>query len=185
MKEAQDASRVFQNAECLLTGEQVNELLDQLACRLRADFADLNPVVLCVMTGGIVTLGQLLPRLDFLLQVDYVHATRYQNELAGRELSWLHTPKTDLTGRHILLVDDILDEGVTLLQLRDYCETQGAESVKALVLIEKDLKKNKPIVADYVGHIVPNRYVFGFGMDYKSYGRNLPGIYAVSEEEIR
>ena len=181
MKNIQDASRVFEAAECLLTEVQVNELLDQLACRLRADYADLNPIVLCVMTGGLVTLGQLLPRLDFLLQVDYVHATRYQDELAGGELSWLHRPTSNLAGRHVLLVDDILDEGITLLHLRDYCQGQGAESVKSLVLVEKDLKIEKPIVADYVGHVVPDRYVFGFGMDYKSYGRNLPGIYAVSE----
>lgn len=181
MENAQNALHIFENAECLLDGSEVSELLDQLASRLLVDYAELNPVVLCVMTGGLVTLGQLLPRLDFLLQVDYIHATRYQGELVGGELSWLHRPTCNLVGRHVLLVDDILDEGITLFHLRDYCKAQGAESVKSLVLIEKDLETEKPIVADYVGHCVPNRYVFGFGMDYKNYGRNLPGIYAVSE----
>lgn len=179
--QARDIRRVIETAECLVTAPQIANVLDELASAVRADFATLDPVIVCVMSGGIVTMGHLLTRLDFPLQVDYVHATRYRGDMVGRELTWLHKPETRLNGRHVLLVDDILDEGVTLRQVSDYCQIQGAASVKTLVLVDKLLSVDKPIVADYVGQVIPNRYVFGFGMDYKSYGRNLPAIYAVKE----
>src|SRR3989338_11004409 len=130
-----------------------------------------NPIFLCVVVGGIVTLGNLLPRLDFPLEVDYIHATRYQNKTVGQALAWKAVPQRSLKNRAVLIVDDILDGGVTLSEIVNYCRGQGAREVLTAVLVDKNnarLPQGLPH-ADFSGLFVDNHYVFGFGMDYKSY----------------
>lgn len=152
--------------------------------KMAADITQLlkaeSPVVICVMGGGVVFSGQLLTQLNFPLELDYVHASRYQNKTVGKELVWTALPKVDLNGRVVLLLDDILDEGVTLKAIQDKCFELGATKVMAAVLVEKKLDHEKPIKADFVGLEVPNQYVFGYGMDAYGWWRNLPAIYALS-----
>jgi len=137
-------------------------------------------LLLCVMTGGLVTASELFIRLDFPLQLDYLHATRYQGGTRGSELQWITRPSQDLEGRTVLVVDDILDEGLTLAAILDYCREQGAAAVYSMVLVEKQHdRKASDLKADFVGLPVEDRYVFGYGMDYHGYLRNVRGIYAV------
>jgi hypoxanthine phosphoribosyltransferase len=138
-------------------------------------------VLLCVMNGGLIFTGQLLTRLVFPLEIDYVHATRYGHETNGATLQWTVRPQLDLKGRTVLLLDDILDEGVTLAAIADYCRQQGAIKVCMAVLVEKlHLRKVSPgMKADFTGIEVGDRFLFGYGLDYKGYWRNAPGIYAV------
>ena len=152
-----------------------------MAAEITADWREANPVVLCILNGAIVVTGRLLPKLDFPLELDSVHATRYGGETHGGELHWLHVPRTDLDGRNVLLVDDVLDEGITLAAIRDYCLAHGTRAVRIAVLVDKRLPRPKPCRADYVGLVCDNRYIFGCGMDYHGYWRNLPDIYAVRE----
>ena len=178
----EQAAEVWASADCLIPAKAMAKALDQMAAAISADLAKLNPLLLCVMTGGVVTLGQLLPRLAFPLQVDYLHATRYDGDTqGGDDLRWLASPRISLSGRHVLVVDDILDEGLTLAGILAHCEDAGAASVRSAVLVKKLHDRCVPgLRADYCGESVPDRYVFGYGMDYHEYLRNADGIYAVA-----
>jgi hypoxanthine phosphoribosyltransferase len=138
------------------------------------------PLFLSVMNGGLIFAGALALAIVGDLEFDYVHATRYRSSTQGQELTWIKRPRANLGGRTVLLADDILDEGYTLKAIRDFCLEQGARRVLIAVLCEKTHGRTAPgIRADFVGVRVPDRYVFGFGMDYYEQGRNLPGIYAI------
>lgn len=176
-----EMTQVFEEADCLVNEQQVFQAIDALATEITADLQDRNPLLFCVMNGGLILTGQLLPRLRFPVQAEYLHATRYRQETTGGILEWKLKPEADMRGRTVLIVDDILDEGTTLEAIADYCKAQGAEQVLTAVLVDKlhDRKARPGLKADYTGLDVEDRFLFGFGMDYKGYWRNAPGIYAV------
>lgn len=176
-----EMTQVFEEADCLVDEQQVFQAIDTLAARITADLQHRNPLLFCVMNGGLILTGQLLPRLRFPVQAEYLHATRYRQETTGGLLEWKLRPEADMHGRTVLIVDDILDEGTTLSAIADYCLAQGAEQVLTAVLVDKlhDRKASPGLKADYTGLEVEDRFLFGFGMDYKGYWRNAPGIYAV------
>jgi hypoxanthine phosphoribosyltransferase len=176
------AWKLFNEAELLCGRLDIERALDRLGEQITDRLADSFPVVLCVMGGAVVFTGQLLPKLAFPLQFDYLHATRYRDGTRGGEIEWCVLPRVDFTGRVVLLLDDILDEGHTMAAARDKLCEMGAQRVEIAVLAEKELDRPKPIRADYVGLTVPNRYVFGMGMDAFGLWRNLPGIYALKEK---
>lgn len=175
---------IFDTACLLYSLNEIEQALNQLATALTEKFADLNPVVLCVMNGSVVVTGNLLPKLNFPLELDYIHVSRYGDKTVGGKLKWLHKPAIKLANRTVILVEDMFDEGVTMQALRKYCQQAGASSVSCVTLIDK-LHDNKVGTApEYIGLTVPNQYVFGFGMDYKGYWRNAPGIYAVRDDYL-
>lgn len=175
---------VFEKSTCLYTTAEVNQALDKLAHEIHERCHKSNPVILCVMIGGMVPLGNLLVRLDFPLEVDYVHATRYKGDIKRGELEWRKKPTTSLKDRTVIIVDDILDGGVTLKSIAEYCEDQGAREVLTAVLVEKQHSRQAEGLqkADFAGIECENKYIFGYGMDYKEYLRNAPGIYVVAPE---
>lgn len=177
----EEARQVFESADRLYSLEQINEALDTLAQQITERVGQLNPLVLCVLNGGIIPTGHLVTRLNFPLQMDYLHATRYRGKTTGGQLLWLARPQESMKDRVVVLVDDILDEGHTLKAMVEECMSVGAKQVVTVAILEKMHGKEKAIAADFVGLPVEDRYVFGFGMDYKEYYRNAPGIYAVKE----
>lgn len=172
---------VLENARCIFTEQQISDALDVMAQQITAKMAQQNPVVLCVMNGGIVMTGQLAPRLRFPLQLDYVHATRYREQLTGAELHWRVTPATSIKDRVVLVLDDIFDEGETLSAIKLWCESEGAAQVYTAVLVDKkhDRKTAALKQADFTALYAEDYYLFGYGMDYKGYWRNAAGIFAV------
>lgn len=172
-------SDVLARADIIHSAETVVAAYQRMAEDITAVLGDKNPLVLCVMKGAVVFAGQLLPLLHFPMDFDYIHATRYRNETYGSELDWRVFPGDIMAGRQILVLDDILDEGHTLAAIRDRCIEEGAEAFYSAVLLEKKLEKAKPIAADFIGLEVPDRYVFGCGMDVNGLWRNLPAIYAL------
>jgi hypoxanthine phosphoribosyltransferase len=176
-----EAHTVFSEADLLVGAAEVSAAIDRIANEVTGLLKESNPVLLCIMNGGLIFTGQLLTRLVFPLEVDYVHATRYGHETAGAHLHWTVRPQLELKGRTVLLLDDILDEGVTLAAIAEYCRQQGAEKIYMAVLVEKlHLRKVTPgMRADFTGIEVGDRFLFGYGLDYKGYWRNAPGIYAV------
>lgn len=176
----EDIKKIELESDCLCNAEKLNAALDLLAEKISSDLKDKDPLILCVMTGGIVPVGHLATRLSFPLQLDYIHATRYQGEIHGDELHWVQEPSISLLDRNVLVVDDIFDEGITLFEINKYCKDKGAANVYSAVIVNKihDRKVDnyKP---DYIGLELEDRYLFGFGMDYKNYLRNVNGIHAV------
>lgn len=156
-----------------------------MAQEIRQELAGSYPLVLSVMRGGVVFAGQLLPRLDFPLDFDYLDVTRYGSQTRGGVLQWKVSPGTDVAERTVLVLDDILDEGHTLAAIRDRLHDAGARRVLSAVFADKDNGVAKPLRADFTGVVVPNRYVFGFGMDVRGAWRNLPAIYALREKDSR
>lgn len=164
---------------------EVEAALDSMATSISAELADKNPLVICIMHGGLITSGKLATRLNFPLQLDYLHASRYRGETRGKDLQWRVFPSESLKGRAVLLVDDIFDVGTTLKLIVEYCQQQGCTSVHSAVLLDKQHdRKEAGIEVDFVGLKVEDRYLFGYGMDYKDYLRNVPGIYAIAEQDM-
>ncbi len=178
-----EAEEVLSRADLLFSHDEVEGALDKLASEITARLRDKNPVVLCLMLGGIVTTGRLLTRLNFPLQLEYLHATRYRGETAGGALGWKRKPSAELKGRTLLIVDDILDDGTTMKQVVAECRNVGAAEIYTAVLLDKQINRPKQFArADFTGLTIPDRYVFGYGMDYKEYLRNCDGIYAVRDK---
>ncbi|MFP4639781.1 MAG: hypoxanthine-guanine phosphoribosyltransferase [Guyparkeria sp.] len=168
--------------DCLVTPGEMQAAYDRIGDEINAALAGSLPVVLAVMNGGLVSAGQLLPRLDFPLELSYLHATRYRGATTGGALKWLAQPDVELVDRDVLLIDDILDEGHTLKTVREWCLAAGAKRVWIAVATDKLHERKTPgLVADFVGVAVPDRYIFGEGMDYHGYFRNLPGIHALPD----
>jgi hypoxanthine phosphoribosyltransferase len=167
-------------ADCLHDPAMVQRAYDRLAEDIGKDFGGKNPLVLCVMLGGLVPTVEITKRLAFAFELDYLHATRYRGQTTGGGLVWKAHPSMPLAGRDVLVIDDILDEGHTLLAIDKALRDQQPGSLKVAVLCEKRHDRRAPGArADYVGLDVEDRYVFGCGMDYKGFFRQLPGIYAV------
>ena len=177
----EEARRILAEADLIHSAAEVNAAMDRIASAITARLADANPLVLTVMGGAIVFAGQLIPRLPFPLECDYVHASRYGNATNGGQLQWVRDAHAQVAGRTVLLVDDILDEGITLAAIKARLLEHGAAEVVTAVLADKQLSHAKPVTADFVGLSLPNRYVFGCGMDVEGAWRNLPAIYALRE----
>lgn len=184
----EQASQVLESAELIYDARQIDQALEQLANKINDTVAQLDtgdqPVlVICIMNGGLILTGQLLTRLNFPLHLDFIHATRYRNQTSGGEMEWKVEPHQSIQNRSLLILDDILDEGYTLDAVVRYCKGKGASHVIPAVMVEKKHQRRKPgIACEFIGLPVDDRYVFGFGMDYKGYHRNLNSIFAVAEE---
>jgi hypoxanthine phosphoribosyltransferase len=176
----QEIKMVYEQADLIYSLSEIDQALNNIAQQIEQDYVDRNPVLLCVMNGSVMTTGHLLPKLNFPLELDYIHASRYGDETVGGELNWHAKPSIDLAGRDVILVEDIFDLGITLQALREFCEQAGANSVRCAVLTDKQHSNKTGLQPEYIGLSLPDRYVFGFGMDYKGYWRNAPGIYAVA-----
>ena len=172
---------IEKTADRLFSEADVETAIEKMAESINLLLFDRNPLFLTVMNGGVVTAGKLLTRLNFPLTIDTINASRYRNQIRGGEVDWIIKPSTPMQNRTILIVDDILDQGLTLNAIYQYCLDQGATSVYSAVLVDKILDHEKPIKADFVGLQVENRYLFGCGLDYKGYLRNASGIYACKE----
>jgi hypoxanthine phosphoribosyltransferase len=177
------ARRVLDTAEQLCSAAVVSEAVSRLAREISAQLAASYPLVLSIMRGSIIFAGQLLPQLRFPLEFDYLDVTRYGDATRGGALSWKVTPGTAVAGRVVLVLDDILDEGRTLAAVHEKLRESGATRVFSAVFADKDTGRVKPVRPDFIGLTLPNRYVFGFGMDVSGAWRNLPEIYALKDNE--
>lgn len=179
----EQALELHQNATLLFTMEQVDQAISDLAGRLGQQVGEDFPLVLCVMNGGLYMTAQLMRYWDFPLTVDYVHATRYRLSTLGRDVLWKAYPQNSLKDRHVIIVDDIFDQGYTLEEVRNFCLKQGAKKCTSVFLIRKTHERRKAdIEADHFALECNDLYVYGSGMDFHSHFRNISGIYAVAPE---
>lgn len=182
MLDQKKAWEIYKTAELIHSPQAVTEALLRLSREISAQMVDKQPLLLSVMGGATVFAGQLLPLLEFPLDFDYVQVSRYGDAIRGGQMVWKVPPPANVKGRVVLVLDDILDEGLTLAEIRSSVLELGAAACFSAVFTEKDTGRPKPIRADFVGLRVPDRYVFGFGMDVYGAWRNLPAIYALKEE---
>lgn len=176
-------SEALPKSDALFDRATLVQAIERMGAEITAALDGERAVFLAVMNGALVFSGELALAISTDVELDYVHATRYRGATSGGELHWLRRPKADLQGRTVLLVDDILDEGHTLSAVRDACLALGARRVLVATLCSKQhARRVRGIAADFNGVEVPDRYVYGYGMDYHDQGRNLPAIYALREE---
>jgi hypoxanthine phosphoribosyltransferase len=182
MLSGQQVRALLQEAELIRSADEVQDALHQVAREINAALAGKHPLVLSVMGGAVVFSGQLLPLLEFPLDFDYLDVSRYGNARQGGELHWKVGPRENVRGRVVLVLDDILDEGETLLAIRQRVLELGAAACYSAVFADKENGREKPVRADFVGMELPDRFVFGYGMDIHGAWRNLPAIYATKEK---
>jgi hypoxanthine phosphoribosyltransferase len=177
-----EAEAVRREADCLHDAATVQRAYDRMAREITQQYATLNPLLLCVMIGGIVPTVEITKRLSFAFELDYLHATRYRGATKGGGLLWKRQQDKAVAGRDVLVIDDILDEGNTLAAIRKALTDFRPASLRVAVLAEKiHDRRVEGASAEYIGLQLEDRYVFGCGMDYKEYWRQLPGIYAVKK----
>lgn len=174
---------VTARSSCYHSKEDIEAALDKMANDITGKLAGTNPVVLSVMIGGLIPTGHLVTRLDFPLQIDYIHVTRYGKSTRGGDLHWLVTPRISLKDRTVLIVEDVLDGGLTLSAIIDYCEQVGAKAVYSAVMVDKKREREKDALqkADFTGLTVENHFLYGFGLDYEEYLRNVFAINRVAD----
>ncbi|TDO99625.1 hypoxanthine-guanine phosphoribosyltransferase [Marinomonas balearica] len=180
IQKIEELNTILEEADCLINAEQLDSAIDKIANQITKDYGDKLPIVICVMNGGLIPTAALLEKLQFPLELDYVHATRYGMELEGQvELKWHSYPQSDFKDRHILVMDDIFDQGHTLKAIVEWFKENGAKTVSCATTVNKLHDRKVEMTPEYVGAEVEDRFLFGYGMDYKGYFRNLKGIYAV------
>ena len=183
------ARDLLKNAELLFDQDAVQasitRMADVLNARYNAEGTKDFPLVLGVMGGAVVFTGNLLPQLSFPLEFDYIHVSRYGDDDKGGEVVWKVIPRSNVAGRTVIVLDDILDEGETLAHVKQRLLDMGASEVILAVFADKAIGKSKPVQADIVGLVIPNRFVVGFGMDAYGYWRNLPGLWAIKPEDLK
>lgn len=181
MPDLKHAWNFLETSDPIASAQDVQSAIERVAAGINARLRDAYPLVLAVMGGAVVFAGQLLPRLRFPLDFDYIHATRYGDATRGSRIDWRVAPGAAVRGREVLVLDDILDGGETMAAVRDAVNAEGAAGFNCAVLVEKRLPRAKPIRPDFVGLEVPDRFVFGCGMDARGLWRNLPEIRAMKE----
>ena len=180
-----EIEQTLRNSECLISSIEVAAAYERLAAILNLHYAGLNPIVMVVMNGGLIPAGQLLTQLTFYHRMSYIHATRYRDNKGTNELDWKYRPDINIKDEHILLIDDIFDEGITLKAIVDEFKVENPASINCCVLLNKQHdRKVTDFDVDFVGLDVPDRYVYGCGMDFHGYLRHLPGIYAIKEDKM-
>ncbi|HYD57510.1 MAG TPA: hypoxanthine-guanine phosphoribosyltransferase [Burkholderiales bacterium] len=179
MPDVKTAWEFLRDSDEIASAAEVQSAIDRVAAEIQDRLAETYPLVLAVMGGAVVFAGQILPKLRFPLDFDYIHATRYGAATRGADIQWRVMPPPAVDGRTVLVLDDILDGGDTMAAIRDRLLAGGARAFHCAVLVEKVLERKKPIAPDFVGLRVEDRFVFGCGMDAKGYWRNLPEIRAM------
>lgn len=182
MTDTKEAMDILAAAEIIFTAEEVSAAVSRVAQEITEKLGNSHPLLLCVMSGGVPFAGHLMTQLHFPLDFDYLHVTRYGQDTSGGALSWRSAPWTSVKGRTVLILDDILDEGLTLAAIVDRMKELGAKACYTAVATDKLNGKIKPLKADFVALDVPDRFVFGYGMDVRGTWRNLPAIYAMKED---
>lgn len=181
MIDRQQAEDLLASAEEIHSAASVSAAIDRVAGEIERRLGDSTPLLLCVMNGGVPFAGALLTRLRFPLDFDFLHVGRYGRTTSGGTLAWRVAPTMPVHGRTVLVIDDILDQGVTLAAIRERLLELGARECLTVVLADKLTGQHKPITADFVALTVPDRFVFGYGMDIGEAWRNLPAIYALKD----
>lgn len=174
--------RVPKGAVLLASPDEVAATFERLAAEIAARTAGRRPLLIAVLEGGRMPATEISRRLPIPHDTDALHVGRYGDSPTGGPLHWRAVPAASLRGRSVVIIDDILDRGITLAAVAEHCREAGAREVLTCVLTEKDLPDRRgELRPDFRGLLVPDSYIVGCGMDYRGRWRELPGLYALKE----
>jgi len=168
----------------LFTREEIQRKIHEIGSRISTDYADKDVLVVGVLKGALFFMSDLLRSLKISVRMDFIHCTSSATKgKAGCPVDIMCDVKENIGGKHVLLVEDIMDSGVTIDYLKKMLLERGPASLKVCVLLDKAERRAVPIEADYAGFRIPDKYVVGYGLDYKDRYRNLPYIAVLPVEE--
>jgi hypoxanthine phosphoribosyltransferase len=168
----------------LFTSEEIQRKIHELGSRISTDYADKDLIVVGVLKGALFFMSDLLRSLRISVRMDFIHCTSCSSRSRdGNPVLMLADMKEEIRGEHVLLVEDIMDSGVTVDYLKKMLLDRGPASLKVCVLLDKPDRRKVQIEADYAGFRIPNKYVVGYGLDYQDRYRNLPYIAVLPLEE--
>lgn len=183
--DAADRVNLPEGAECVAARDEVEAAYRRIALALDSRFADRDPLLIAVLEGGRIPAREISRRLRIAHGTDALRVGRYGRSATGGQLTWHARPESPLAGRTVVIVDDILDEGVTLAAVMRHCVDAGAREVTSCVLAEKSrTNRRSGLTPDFMGLTVPDRYLVGCGMDYQGRWRELPALYALPEAAL-
>lgn len=163
----------------LISPSEISKRVSELGAEIADDYRHKNPVFVGILKGGFMFLGDLVRQVDFNAEIDFARVSSYREGMEPGDIELIEDVTTPLEGRHVLLIEDILDTGETMSFLQDEIRSRKPASVKICVFVNKKARRKIPIEADYVGFDIEDGFIVGYGTDWGEVGRNLPGIYVV------
>jgi hypoxanthine phosphoribosyltransferase len=161
----------------LINRDDIRQKIFDLADNIKKDYGDTVPLLICVLKGSSVFLADLIRALDIPLEVDFVRASSYGSETeSSGKMKMIQGLKTSIKGRHVILVEDIIDTGLTISSLMSYLKRKKPASLKLCALTDKPSRRKVPVTIDYLGFTVPNKFIVGYGIDFNEQYRYLPDI---------
>ncbi|RAL23188.1 hypoxanthine phosphoribosyltransferase [Thermoflavimicrobium daqui] len=172
--------------EILITKEEIQERVKKLADELREEYTNLQPLCICVLKGAVPFMADLTRAMDISLEMDFMAVSSYgASTQSSGVVRIIKDLEASVEGRHVLIVEDIIDSGLTLSYLIDLLKARNAKSVKVVTLLDKPERRKTNLSPDYFGFSIPNKFIVGYGMDYAEKYRNLPYIGVLKEELYR
>ena len=167
----------------IISRGQIRRRVKELAAQIRADYSGQRPVFVCVLKGAFVFLADLVREVDLPLEIDFMAASSYEMEKTSKgHITILKDITTDIAGRPVILVDDIIDSGLTLQHLRNDLASRQPASLRVCALLARERALAAGTVIEYLGFTVPEDFLVGYGLDYAQQHRQLPDIYAIEDE---
>jgi hypoxanthine phosphoribosyltransferase len=167
----------------LVTEEQLRQRIGELGAELYRRFEGKNPLFLGVLKGSFIFMADLVRAAQVKSDVEFIAVSSYQNAtVSSGRVQITHDLQQDITDRHVIIVEDILDSGNTLAFLKNYLLTKGAKDITIVTLLDKPARRTKAITADLAGFVVPDEFVVGYGLDYCQQYRNVPYIGVLKPE---
>lgn len=162
--------------------DMIDARVATLATEITREYKNLNPILISVLKGSVIFFSDLIRRLDFGIELDFIRLASYgPHTKTSGEVNIIYDVTLDIEGRHVLLVEDIIDTGLTVKKALDHLNKRGPASIKLCVLIDKPWQRLTPVEAAYTGFTAPDRFLVGYGLDYAEHYRNLPEIYALEK----
>ena len=178
-----ELQQIIDHSDLIYTQTEIATAITQMAATTDQLLAGSQPIIIAVMNGGMVLTYDLIRQLKTRSRLDYLQVARYQDKTVGGQLHWHKQPQQSLAGETVLLVDDIFDQCDTLQELVSYCKAQGAKQIFSAVLLYKHkAQREHSLMPDVIGLEVADRFVYGYGMDYQGYFRDVAEIYALREK---
>ena len=166
----------------LYTKDEIQATVKKLAAEIRQDYLGKQPILIGVLKGSFMFLADLIRLLDFPLEVEFIRLSSYSGRESSGKIKLVQGVQSIIRGRHVLVIEDIIDTGLTTAFVLDYLGKKKPASLKVCALTDKPSRRQTPVNIDYRGLTVPNKFIVGYGMDWDERFRNLPDIYVVENE---